>query len=292
MIIFPLRVNIAPILARAGQGSADVGCRTVGAPGGRLAVTEGPSFLSLPARMPKPRTRGITHLLDKGLPLGATRDLLDQVGELIDIVKIGWGIGYVDPQLAERAAAYTAAGVPVCLGGTFTEIVALQGQLEPFRRWATEVGITHLEVSNGLQALTPEHKVALIEDLATDFVVIAETGSKDGSYPAKPQEWVEEMARDLEAGAQFVVAEGRESGTVGLYAADQAVHEDIVTELLTQIPQDRIIFEAPVKAQQTWFVATLGPEVNLGNIEPSAVLPLETLRLGLRADTAAAGFSW
>lgn len=252
-------------------------------------MTEGPTFLHLPDRASKPRTRGITHLLDKGLPLAATEDLLAQVAHLIDIVKIGWGIGYVDPILARRITAYGEAGVPVCLGGTLTEIVALQDRVEPFREWALALGITHAEVSNGLQALTDDRKLGLIKELSADFVVLAETGSKDGKYPTKPQEWVEEMARDLDAGAQFVVAEGRESGTVGLYHSDQAVHEEIVSEILTQIPQDRIIFEAPIKAQQTWFIETLGAEVNLGNIEPSSVLPLETLRLGLRADTALLG---
>lgn len=252
-------------------------------------MTEGPTFLELPSRMSKPRTRGITHLLDKGMPVAATRDMLDQVAHLIDIVKIGWGIGYIDPILRRRVMAYTEAGVPVCLGGTLTEIVADQDQVGAFRSWALELGITHVEVSNGLQALTDDRKLGLIKELSADFVVLAETGSKDGSYPTKPQEWVEEMARDLEAGAQFVVAEGRESGTVGLYHPDQAVHEEIVSEILTQIPQDRIIFEAPLKAQQTWFIKTLGAEVNLGNIEPASVLPLETLRLGLRADTARVG---
>lgn len=249
-------------------------------------MTEGATFLSLPARMSKPRTRGITHLLDKGLPPAATEDLLAQVAHLIDIVKIGWGIGYVDPVLPSRVAAYTKAEIPVCLGGTLTEVVALQDQVGPFRDWAQRLGITHVEVSNGLQALTDDRKLGLIKELSADFVVMAETGSKDGSYPSNPREWVEEMARDMAAGATFVVAEGRESGTVGLYHADQAVHDEIVSEILTEIPQDRIIFEAPLKAQQTWFIKNLGSEVNLGNIEPSSVLPLETLRLGLRADTA------
>jgi len=250
-------------------------------------VTEGPTFLALPDRMSKPRSRGITHILDKGLPQAATEDLLDQAAHLIDIVKIGWGIGYVDPTLPRRIAAYADAGVPVCLGGTFTEIVARQDQVARFRRWALSIGVSHIEVSNGLQALTDDRKLGLIKELAADFVVLAETGSKDGSYPSTPEDWAEEMVRDLDAGAQFVVAEGRESGTVGLYDADQAVHEEIVSAIIGQIPPDRIIFEAPLKAQQTWFITCLGAEVNLGNIEPSSVLPLETLRLGLRADTAA-----
>lgn len=246
----------------------------------------GPGFLDLPARPPKPRPRGITHVLDKGLTLSATQGLLEQVADLIDIVKIGWGIGYVDRLLTQRVAAYVGAGVPVCLGGTLTEIVALQDKVAPFRDWALSVGITHLEVSNGLQALTADRKTWLVKELSADFVVLAETGAKDGSYPTSPQEWTDEMTRDLDAGATYVVAEGRESGTVGLYAADQGVHEEIVTAIIDAVPVDLVIFEAPAKAQQTWFIDVVGPEVNLGNIEPASVLPLETLRLGLRADTA------
>ncbi len=255
-------------------------------------MTDGPTFLVLPARMSKPRVRGITHVLDKGLPPALTRDLLDQVAHLIDIVKVGWGIGYVDPTLPRRITAYADAGVAVCLGGTLTEIVARQDRVGPFRDWALSIGVTHVEVSNGLQALSDDRKLGLIKELSADFVVLAETGSKDGNHPTTPEEWAEEMSRDLDAGAVFVVAEGRESGTVGLYSADQAVHEEIVTGILTVIPQEQIIFEAPVKAQQTWFIETLGHEVNLGNIEPSSVLPLETLRLGLRADTAVPGSPW
>lgn len=252
-------------------------------------MAEGPTFLQLPDRMSKPRDRGITHVLDKGLPPALTRDLLDQAAALIDIVKIGWGIGYVDPTIATRVRAYADAGVPVCLGGTLAEVVAQQDRVAPFRDWALSIGITHVEVSNGLQALTDDRKLGLIKELSADFVVLAETGSKDGNHPTSPKEWAEEMSRDLDAGALYVVAEGRESGTVGLYGADQAVHEEIVTGILGRVPQERIIFEAPVKAQQTWFIQTLGPQVNLGNIEPSSVLPLETLRLGLRADTAVTG---
>ncbi|MDQ3456142.1 MAG: phosphosulfolactate synthase [Actinomycetota bacterium] len=255
-----------------------------------MAVSDGgPGFLDLPARPAKPRSRGITHVLDKGLTLAATQGMLDQVAHLIDIVKIGWGIGYVDPLLPARVAAYAAAGVPVCLGGTFTEVVALQDKVAPYRDWALSIGITHAEVSNGLQAMTDDRKTWLIKELSADFVVLAETGAKDGSYPTSPEQWTEEMIRDLEAGAAYVVAEGRESGTVGLYSADQAVHEEIVTAITELIPVDQVIFETPLKAQQTWFIEALGPDVNLGNIEPASILPLETLRLGLRADTARTG---
>ena len=157
------------------------------------------------------------------------------------------------------------------------------------RDWALRVGITHAEVSNGLRQLTDQDKTGLIKELSMDFIVLAETGAKDGSYPVEPAGWAQEMARDLEAGADWVVAEGRESGTIGLYGSDQAVHEDILEAILDRVPLQQVIFEAPVKRQQAWFVSRLGADVNLGNIEPSSVLALETLRLGLRADTAKVG---
>jgi phosphosulfolactate synthase len=254
-----------------------------------VAESDCPDFLDLPYRTAKPRPDGITHVLDKGLSVGETRGLAEQAGRMIDIVKIGWGIGYVDPTLTERVAIYRAAGISVCLGGTLTEIVALQDRLPEMREWALRTGVAHAEVSNGLRQLTDQDKTGLIKELSMDFVVLAETGAKDGSFPVDPAGWAQEMLRDLDAGADWVVAEGRESGTIGLYGSDQAVHEDILGAILDRVPQQRVIFEAPVKRQQAYFVQRLGANVNLGNIEPASVLALETLRLGLRADTATVG---
>jgi phosphosulfolactate synthase len=252
-------------------------------------VPECPTFLDLPARSAKPRTRGITHVLDSGLTPDATRAFLGQAAHLVDIVKIGWGISYVDPTLPLRTAICAEHSCSVSLGGTLLEIAALQDRVSELRDWALSAGITHVEVSNGLRALPDSRKHALVRELATDFVVLAETGAKEGSYPVAPAEWAEEMTRDLEAGASWVVAEGRESGTVGLYHADQGIREDVVAGILSWVPRDRVIFEAPGKNQQAWFVQQFGAEINLGNVAPASVLPLETLRLGLRADTASAG---
>ncbi len=246
-----------------------------------------PTFLDLPSRQPKPRTRGLTHVLDKGLGLAATRDHLASTAALIDIVKIGWGIGYVDPRLDERVTAYRQAGVHVSLGGTLLEIAAAQGRVGELREWALVSGITTIEVSNGLGALDPRRKQELIRTLSEDFVVAAEVGSKDAATPVVAAEWLAEMESDLEAGARWVIAEGRESGTVGIYQGDGEVRDALIDTLTSRIPIDRIIFEAPHKAQQAWFVRTIGSDVNLGNIPPDEVLALETLRLGLRADTAA-----
>ncbi len=248
-------------------------------------MPECPSFLQLPARAAKPRSRGITHVLDSGLTPEATRAFLGQAGHLVDIVKVGWGIGYVDPALSIRVGICTDHGCPVSLGGTLFEVAALQDRVGELRDWALSVGMTHIEVSNGLRALSASRKQALVRELAADFVVLAETGAKEGNYPPTPAEWGEEMARDLDAGASWVIAEGRESGTVGLYHADQAIREDLVSTILAWVPPDKVIFEAPGKSQQAWFVRQLGADVNIGNVAPASVLALETLRLGLRADT-------
>ena len=252
-------------------------------------MPECPTFLDLPARSAKPRSAGITHVLDKGLTPEGTRSFLGQAAHLVDIVKVGWGIGYVDPELPARIQMCAGHGCPVCLGGTLLEVAAMQDRIGPLRDWALGLGITHVEVSNGLRAMTGSRKRALVRELGADFVVLAETGAKEGNYPPTPAEWGEEMARDLDAGASWLIAEGRESGTVGLYRADQGIREDLVEAIVAWVPQDKVIFEAPRKSQQVWFVRQFGADVNLGNVPPSAVLSLETLRLGLRADTVSVG---
>jgi phosphosulfolactate synthase len=252
-------------------------------------VPECPSFLQLPARTAKPRSCGITHVLDSGLTPEGTRAFLGQAGHLVDIVKVGWGIGYIDPQLSTRVAICTELGCPVSLGGTLLEVAAIQDRVGELRDWALSVGMTHIEVSNGLRALTASRKHALVRELSADFVVLAETGAKEGNYPPTPAEWAEEMTRDLDAGASWVIAEGRESGTVGLYHADQGIREDLVSAILAWVPAEKVIFEAPGKSQQAWFVRQFGADVNIGNVAPASVLALETLRLGLRADTVSVG---
>jgi phosphosulfolactate synthase len=251
-------------------------------------VPECPTFLKLPARAAKPRARGVTHVLDSGLTPEGTRAFLGQSGHLVDIVKVGWGIGYVDPALSTRVGICAEHGCPVSLGGTLLEVAAIQDRVGELREWALATGITHIEVSNGLRALTASRKHALVRELAADFVVLAETGAKEGNYPPTPAEWAQEMIRDLEAGASWVIAEGRESGTVGLYHPDQGIRENLVSAILGSVPQDKVIFEAPRKSQQAWFVRQLGADVNIGNVAPASVLALETLRLGLRADTVSA----
>ena len=245
-----------------------------------------PTFLDLPERQTKPRARGLTHVLDKGLGLSQTVALVEHTAPLIDIVKVGWGIAYLDPGFPERLEVYRAATISVSLGGTLLEIAEAQGRTAELAAWARDVGVTTVEVSNGLCAIERRRKTELIELFARDFVVLSEVGAKSPTSPVVAQEWLEDMTADLAAGASWVVTEGRESGTVGIYQDSGGVRRELVDVLVGSVSQDRIIFEAPQKAQQTWFIQYLGPEVNLGNIAPDDVLPLETLRLGLRADTA------
>lgn len=245
-----------------------------------------PDFLDLPERSQKPRQRGLTHVLDKGLPVDVLEALLGQTGHLVDVLKVGWGIAYVDPSAKRRIATCDAAGVTMSLGGTLLEIAAAQGRVAELCRWAAGLGVHAIEVSNGLECLSPTAKTELVRTLAGEFVVLAETGAKDGRSPVA-ERWLAEMEADLEAGARWVIAEGRESGTVGLYDEDGRVREPLVDAIATRIPLDRVIFEAPTKDQQVWFVQHLGPATNLGNVATADVLALETLRLGLRADTAA-----
>lgn len=247
---------------------------------------QAPRFLDVPRREPKPRHRGVTHVLDKGLPLAQAEGMVASAGDYIDVVKLGWGVAYVDASLAERVALYHSAGITVCLGGTLFEVAADQGHLDELQRWVADVGVDAIEVSNGLCALSRERKRDLVAALSRDHVVLAEAGAKDADEPVSAAAWGEEMHADLAAGARWVVAEGRESGTVGLYETDGLVRELLVEGLAASVELERIIFEAPRRAQQAWFVRRFGPHVNLGNVAPEDVLSVETLRLGLRADTA------
>jgi phosphosulfolactate synthase len=242
-------------------------------------------FLTLPERSPKPRTTGITHVLDKGLGPSQVQDLLAVAADGIDIVKLGWGTAAVTTNLPAKIAAYRERDVPVCLGGTLLEVVLKQGKLEEYVRWAKDLGIDHLEVSDGTIALDHDEKTAVIKRLTKDFTVLSEVGSKSEDVIFAPKRWVEMIEKELAAGAWKVIAEGRESGTVGLYHADGAVKKGLIDEIREAIDPGQLVFEAPGKKQQVWFIKHFGSDVNLGNIAPEEVISVETLRLGLRGDT-------
>ncbi|PSP75187.1 competence protein ComA [Halobacteriales archaeon QS_3_64_16] len=242
-------------------------------------------FLELPERPEKPRETGLTHVLDPGLGTGQACDRLDACGEFVDIVKLGWGTGYVTECLPEKVALYQEYGIPVCFGGTLFELAALQGQVEEYVDALADLGVDHVEVSTGVIEMDHDRKCELIDDLSEDFVVLSEIGRKDSEEGLSPQEWSTQAARELDAGAWKVVTEGRSSGTTGVYDAEGGVRSELIDGLTAEIAADRILFEAPRKDQQIWFIEELSPSVNLGNIDMTDVIPLETLRQGLRSDT-------
>jgi phosphosulfolactate synthase len=242
-------------------------------------------FLDLPPRSPKPRTSGLTHVIDKGLNLREIEGLFDTAGDYVDVVKLGWGTSYVTRNLEKKIALYRSFETPVVCGGTLFEAAVARGKLDEYRRWLADNRISHVEVSDGAIELPHERKLELIADLAKDFVVLSEVGSKDAAVVYAPYQWVDWMTEELAAGAWKVITEGRESGTAGIFRPTGEMRTGLIDEIAHEIDVAHIVFEAPTKDSQAWFVRHFGPEVNLGNIPPEEVIPLETLRLGLRADT-------
>ena len=211
--------------------------------------------------------------------------MLEVAGQIIDVVKLGWGTAVVSSNLEPKLRRYAAHGVPVVLGGTLTELAIRQGRVDGLVAWLRELGLRHVEISDGTIALDPLVKRELIERLSGEFTVLAEVGSKDADFIMAPYVWVEQIQRDLDAGAWKVIAEARESGTAGIYRADGEVRTGLIDEIAHAIDPGRLIFEAPLREQQVWLLQRFGTECNLGNIAADDVLSLETLRLGLRSDT-------
>jgi phosphosulfolactate synthase len=233
-------------------------------------------------RLP-PRDGGLTHVIDKGLGPRGWEDVLETSGDYIDIVKLGWGTAYVTPNLKRKLEILR--GKPVVIGGTFLEAVIAQAKVDEYKRWLGSLGLTHVEISDGVIDLPRERKLELIADLARDFTVLSEVGSKDADVVYPPYEWVQWIREELEAGAWKVITEGREGGTAGIYRPSGEMRTGLVDEIVHEIDVDSLIFEAPSKGAQAWFIKHFGASVNLGNIPPDEVIPLETLRLGLRGDT-------
>jgi phosphosulfolactate synthase len=244
-----------------------------------------PDFLDLPARPAKPRETGLTHVIDTGLSPHDAAGLMQIAGPYIDLIRLGFGSAYVTGALREKIDLYQQHGVPVALGGTLTELAWLQQRVDGLRDWLKELGIEHVEVSSGAVPIPADEKAELIRTLAHDFTVFAEVGEKDPDAIMAPYRWVELIQQALEAGASKVVCEGRASGDAGLYRRDSEARTGLIDEILHAFDYHRLIFEAPKRHQQVWFIGHLGSDVNLGNIRPDDVIPLETLRLGLRADT-------
>ena len=252
----------------------------------------GPTFLSLPERSAKPRAVGLTHVLDKGLTVESARSVLAAGAPHMDVWKFGWGTAYVDVGLPAKLDLLRAHGVRSCLGGTLLEISWAQGRAEECLDWAAAVGLDSVEVSRGVAPMSLADKHALLRAAAQRFVVFSEVGSKDPREVLTSEQWTREVAGDLAAGAAWVITEGRESGTVGIYREDGSIREDVVAAAVHGGGVERILFEAPRKDQQAWLVREFGPDVNLANIPAEEVLALETLRLGLRADTCDLTRQW
>ncbi|MEN9571516.1 MAG: hypothetical protein RL172_2747 [Bacteroidota bacterium] len=243
-------------------------------------------FLSqMPERNAKPRTNGITMVMDKGLSLDETKNFMSIAHMHVDVVKLGFGTAYVTPNLKEKLAIYQSYNVPVYFGGTLFEAFLIRNQFEDYINTCKEYGIKYMEVSDGSISIPHAEKCGYIEKLTKHGVVLSEVGSKDAAHIIPPYKWIELMRAEIEAGSTYVIAEAREAGNVGIYRGSGEVREGLVQEILTQIPAEKILWEAPQKAQQLYFLELIGCNVNLGNIAPSEIIALETMRIGLRGDT-------
>ncbi len=242
--------------------------------------------MDLPPRSCKPREMGITHVLDRGLGLTEARTLLENTASYVDVVKMGWGTAYIQSAAAEKVAFYQSCDIAVTVGGTLFEIAFAQGRLDKFLSWLRDLKIGHLEISDGVRPLPLVEKTALVRELQADFRILVEVGSKFPESWERESRWGNEAEAVLAAGAWKVITEGRESGTAGSFFPTGAPREDLLEQMVEIVGVENLLFEAPRKEQQCWFIRHYGPGVNLGNIFPGEVIPLETLRRGLRAETA------
>jgi len=239
----------------------------------------------IPVRTSQPRVNGLTMVMDKGLSLSEVHNFMEGCGPHTDIVKLGFGTSFVTPKLREKIEAYQGYNVPIYFGGTLFEAFLIRNQIDDYIAVCKDYGITHVEVSDGSISIPHAEKCGYIEKLTKHFTVLSEVGSKDATHIMAPYKWIELMRAELEAGASYVIAEAREAGNVGIYRGSGEVREGLVQEILTQIPAEKIIWEAPQKAQQLYFLELIDHNVNLGNIAPNEVIPLEAMRIGLRGDT-------
>src|SRR5258707_7424057 len=240
---------------------------------------------NLPERTSKPRQTGFTMAMDKGLSVREAEDFMSIAGPHVDIVKLGWGTSYVTPNLKEKIKAYTDAGVPCYFGGTLFEAFIIRDQFDDYRKILDKYNLPFAEVSDGSIDLDHDKKLDYIAKLSQQVTVLSEVGSKDADKIIPPYKWIELMQKELDAGAWKVIGEARESGNVGLFRSSGEVRSGLVQGILTKIPFEKIIWEAHQKAQQVWIIKPRGAKINLGNIAPNEVIPLETIRLGLRGDT-------
>jgi phosphosulfolactate synthase len=239
----------------------------------------------IPDRVKKPRTSGITMIMDKGLSIEEAKNLISAAHPHIDIIKLGFGTAYVTPNLREKIDLYQSFEIPVYFGGTLFEAFLIRNQFNDYIQLCKDFNISYVEVSDGSITIPHTEKCGYIEKLTKYGIVLSEVGSKDATNIMPPYKWIEQMQAELEAGASYVIAEAREAGNVGLYRDSGEVRQGLVNEILTKIPAEKILWEAPQKAQQLYFLELVGCNANLGNIAPSEIIALEAMRIGLRGDT-------
>jgi phosphosulfolactate synthase len=243
------------------------------------------SLTQMPLRNAKPRKEGVTMVMDKGLSLEEAKLFVENAVPHVDMIKLGFGTAYVTPKLREKIEVYQKAGIPVYFGGTLFEAFLIRNQFNDYISLCKDYNISYIEISDGSITIPHAEKCGYIEKVSAFSTVLSEVGSKDAAHIIPPYKWIELMSAELSAGATYVIAEAREAGNVGIYRGSGEVREGLVQEILTQIPGEKILWEAPQKVQQLYFIELLGANVNLGNIAPSEIIALEAMRVGLRGDT-------
>ena len=239
----------------------------------------------LPERTVKPRQSGVAMVMDKGLSVREAEDFVDTAGHLADFVKLGFGTSVVGKKVREKVKVYQDANIKVYAGGTLFEAFVIRNQFDDYLRYIDQLGLDSVEVSDGSMVMDHDEKCAYIHRLAKNYTVLSEVGSKESGILIAPARWIEMMQKELQAGSFKVIGEARESGNVGIYRASGKAHVALINKILAKVPADKLLWEAPLKSQQVWFINHFGTNVNLGNIAPAELIPLETLRLGLRGDT-------
>ena len=239
----------------------------------------------MPERTRKPRTNGVAMVMDKGLSIREAEDFISVSGDFTDFVKLGFGTSVVTPNVKEKIKLYQEANMKVYLGGTLFEAFLIRNMEDEYRRFIDNLGLDTIEISDGSMKIEHAKKCEVIQSFSRNYTVLSEVGAKEEGILIAPARWIEMMETELAAGAFMVIAEARESGTAGIYRPSGKAHTVLINMILSKIAIDQILWEAPLKSQQAWFIQHFGANVNLGNIPPNEVIPLETLRLGLRGDT-------
>jgi phosphosulfolactate synthase len=242
-------------------------------------------FPHLPERPEKPRSNGLTMVMDKGLSIREAENLISSSDHLIDFIKLGFGTSAITKGVEEKIKIYKQANIRVYLGGTLFEAFIVRNMFDEYLKLLDKFEIDTVEVSDGSMAMKHEEKCSFIKELSKNRFVLSEVGAKDSGIILSNDTWIAEMEKELEAGSKVLIAEARESGTVGIYSSNGSANTALIDQLISIIPPNKILWEAPLKNQQIWFINHFGANVNLGNIAPNEVIPLETLRLGLRGDT-------